>query len=226
MSFKPFNPQQPVRVTKQVLPHWRQAGTTYFVTSRLADSMPQNVLDQWRAKRDTWLHEHQATSLEDLAEEFRLDYQRLFTDRFHELLDAGYGDCVLSKPECAAILTGKLIEGHDTCFELGAWCVMPNHLHALVTPARGSVLGEIVQHWKGGSSFAINRLIGRRGALWLAEPFDHIVRSAEQWRRLSVYVAENPLKAGLRAGYVLGYGNEVGLTLAAMREKVANASAE
>ena len=34
------------------LPHWRQDGVTYFVTFRLADSLPQAKLDEWVRERD------------------------------------------------------------------------------------------------------------------------------------------------------------------------------
>jgi hypothetical protein len=33
------------------LPHWSQEDSTYFVTYRLIDSMPQEVLAQWRNER-------------------------------------------------------------------------------------------------------------------------------------------------------------------------------
>ncbi len=37
------------------LPHWRQDGTTYFVTFRLADSLPKTKLRQWTLERNEWL---------------------------------------------------------------------------------------------------------------------------------------------------------------------------
>jgi type I restriction enzyme R subunit len=37
------------------LPHWRQSGCTYFVTFRLADSLPQRVVDEIEYERDQWL---------------------------------------------------------------------------------------------------------------------------------------------------------------------------
>ena len=209
---KPLNPQEPIRITQRDLPHWRQDGTTYFVTSRLNDSVPQPIADEWRRKRDVWLHQHGATCHADLAAEWHLDYNRLFTDTFHQLLDAGHGECLLGRRDLAEMLVQRMIAGHGTCYALGAWVIMPNHFHAIVEPAEGSVLGEIVRHWKGGSAFAIHRALGRRGTLWQKEPFDHIVRSEAQLKRLSSYVAENPGKANLKDGFVLGIGADVGLS--------------
>ena len=70
-------------------------------------------------------------------------------------------------------------------------------------------LGEIVRHWKGGSAFEMNRALGRKGQVWQAEPFDHIVRSEARLEHFRRYIAENPAKAGLRSGYVVGRGAEV-----------------
>ena len=91
-------------------------------------------------------------------------------------------------------------------YHLDAWCIMPNHLHALIAPLGKVTLGEIVRHWKGGSAFEINRLLGRRGSLWMPEFFDHIVRSEAQLEHYRRYIADNPKKAGLTRGYVCGVG--------------------
>ena len=41
--------------TRHHLPHWEQDSTTCFVTFRLADSLPQEMLARLRAERDAWL---------------------------------------------------------------------------------------------------------------------------------------------------------------------------
>ena len=43
-GFRGLNPEQPVQIYYRHLPHWRQAGATYFVTFRLADALPQEKL--------------------------------------------------------------------------------------------------------------------------------------------------------------------------------------
>ena len=94
----------------------------------------------------------------------------------------------------------RLLAGHGTAYELDGWCIMPNHLHALVRPGEKVTLGEIVRHWKGGSAHDINRVLGRRGPLWQEEAFDHIVRSEAQLEHFRRYIAANPGKAHLREG--------------------------
>ena len=201
-----------VRVHRERLPHWRQWGATYFVTSRLADSVPASVALEWRQRRDEWLRAHglrTAAELDRLPERERQAYHREFTARFHTLLDAGYGECVLAQARCAELLVARLLAGHGKAYELDGWCIMPNHLHALVRPAERVTLGEIVRHWKGGSAHDINGALGRRGRVWQTEPFDHIVRSSEQLEHFRRYIAANPEKAYLREGYVVGVGAKV-----------------
>ena len=212
MPFQPFTPGDDLHVHQQNLPHWRQWGATYFVTSRLADSVPAAVAAEWRRRRDLWLQARGVRSAEDLGQltdEQRREYHREFTPGFHTLLDAGHGECLLAKTVCADSVIARLTAGHGTAYALDAWCIMPNHLHALVTPGKQVTLGEIVRHWKGGSAFEMNRALGRKGRVWQAEPFDHIVRSEAQLEHFRRYIAENPVKAGLRAGYVVGRGGEV-----------------
>src|SRR5438132_5294859 len=53
-----FDPEAPVEELFGNLPHWRQRGATYFVTFRLADSLPQGKLQQWVRERDAWFDAH------------------------------------------------------------------------------------------------------------------------------------------------------------------------
>jgi hypothetical protein len=50
-----FNPYKKIEITKAHLPHWRQEGVTYFITFRLADSLPKAKLEQWKTEREAWL---------------------------------------------------------------------------------------------------------------------------------------------------------------------------
>ena len=42
-----FDPHQPFDVTERKLPHWNQNNKFYFVTFRLADAMPTEVMHDW-----------------------------------------------------------------------------------------------------------------------------------------------------------------------------------
>jgi putative transposase len=91
---------------------------------------------------------------------------------------------------------------------MGDFVVMPNHVHLLAAFASAESLREQCDSWLHFTAFQINRAIGERGKFWHQEPFDHLVRSPEQYEYLREYIAENPIKARLRAGefYYRRYG--------------------
>ena len=55
----------------------------------------------------------------------------------------------------------------------------------------------IMQPLKGYTARKANRLLGRSGAFWQHESYDHVVRNASEWQRIITYVFNNPIKAGL-----------------------------
>ncbi len=212
MAFTPYNSDEPVRRHRLNLPHWRQWERTYFVTARLEDSVPRHLKDHWHEQRRTWLSQRgfpPDVDTDKLPDAERIEFHRTFTARFHELLDAGHGSCVLAGSGPAEILVSLLTAGHGVKYQLDAWVIMPNHFHALVEPAENITLGAITKIWKGSSARAINLLLGRAGKLWQAEAFDHIVRSEEQLEHFRRYIARNPEKAGLKSGFLKGIGDRI-----------------
>ena len=202
-----FRPHDELHIHRGNLPHWRQTNVTYFVTTRLADSMPQEKLREWQTKRDAWLAAHglkKPSDIHQLPEDQQHEFHATFTKDWHQWLDSGYGECLLPRPEVRDILIKRLLAESS----LDAWVIMPNHLHALVAPENQG-LGDVLQSWKGGSAFEINRLLGRSGPLWQKEPYDHIVRSEAQFQHYRRYIAENPIKAGLEPHeYAVGLGKQ------------------
>ena len=212
MAFTPYNRDESVHRHRLNLPHWRQWGRTYFITTRLADSVPVHVIDHWKEQRGLWLSQRgfaPDSAPNELPDDERHGFHREFTARFHELLDAGHGECILAQPDIASILSELLTAGHGRLYQLDGWVIMPNHFHALVEPMEKQTLGSILQGWKGASARRINQILGRAGSLWQAETFDHIVRSEAQFEHFRRYIAGNPAKAGLRQGFVLGRGKEI-----------------
>ena len=53
-GFQGLYPDMPVTIYHRHLPHWRQDGATYFVTFRLADSLPQSKLDELATLKKEW----------------------------------------------------------------------------------------------------------------------------------------------------------------------------
>ncbi len=62
-----FEDDSEITETRRNLPHWNQDGKLYFLTWRLADSLPQEMLDQLVADRDAWTRRHGDKPLGELA---------------------------------------------------------------------------------------------------------------------------------------------------------------
>ncbi len=58
-------------------------------------------------------------------------------------------------------------------------------------------IAEIMSAIKGASSHAINRALNRKGRVWQAESFDHVLRNDESLRQKAEYICQNPVRAGI-----------------------------
>ena len=79
---------------------------------------------------------------------------------------------------------------------------MPNHVHALFRPLEKSdghyhALQTILHSLKRHTARQANKVLGREGAFWQHESYDHVVRDQKEWERIVAYVINNPVKAGL-----------------------------
>ena len=173
---------------KGSLPHLRQEGVVYFVTFRLADSLPAEVMKRLRAKRDAWLASHPPP----LTEEQIQEYRRIWTARIEKLLDSGHGECVLRDPACRKPVEATLRHDDGKAYLLGRFAIMPNHVHALLQLLADSDLSNTLQAWKSISARQINTYLRRSGSLWQDESFDHIVRDDAAMNRLTKYIEDNP----------------------------------
>jgi REP element-mobilizing transposase RayT len=208
VPLRPLNHSKELTRFRGNLPHWRQKGVTYFVTFRLADSLPAGKITEWREQRTAWfsaLNLESDANINALPLPVQREYHQRFTASILRWLDTGFGSCRLRRRDAAQVVAEALWYFDGDRYALGAWVVMPNHVHVLVTPFGNVALGKIVQSWKSFTAKAINRLDGKSGAFWQSEFYDHVIRDEEQLRKLEDYIAQNPEKAHLRRQeYLLG----------------------
>src|SRR3990170_2339764 len=103
----------------------------------------------------------------------------------------------LFKGEVAEILTDQLVQCRNRgCFLLHEFCVMPNHLHVLLTPSGRTSLEKCVQMIKGGASHRIGK-VRRFHTLWQDGYHDWRCRNEKDFQSYAKYIRENPVKAGL-----------------------------
>jgi len=79
-----------------------------------------------------------------------------------------------------------------------AWVVVPDHVHWLIQLRKGT-LGACMQRFKSRSSRLIGRMSGSGTRLWQPSYFDDALRSEEWLRTQALYIAANPVRAGLSA---------------------------
>jgi REP element-mobilizing transposase RayT len=192
-GFRGLHPDLPITMYKRHLPHWRQAGATYFVTFRLADSIPQTQQQALKRWRQIWENSHP----EPRSESEWKELAQQITSRTEAWLDEGYGDCELRQPQIARLMQDSLLKFQDQRYFIACFVVMPNHVHVILKPNPNHELEVILKNMKGYVSRQTNQLLGRAGALWEEESFDRIIRDEEHLYRVLQYIGRNPAKAGL-----------------------------
>ncbi len=80
-------------------------------------------------------------------------------------------------------------------YHLFAHLIMPNHVHVLLEPYVD--LTRIVQWLKGRTTRVCNRILGRKGAFWHEEFYDHWIRCYDELAETARYIENNPVRAGL-----------------------------
>jgi REP element-mobilizing transposase RayT len=164
------------------LPHWDHPGMIQSVNFRLGDSLPLTVIEKWKA---------------ELALQSGNDHDVQLRHRIEEYLDAGHGECWLRRPDIARVVEGALFHFDGQRYRLLAWCIMPNHVHALIETREGFPLADVLHSWKSYTSHEANKLLQLSGAFWQREYLDRFVRNAEHYENVVAYIEENPVKAGL-----------------------------
>lgn len=207
--FRAFDPEVEVDVRERNLPHWFQVGAATFITFRTADSMPKDVILRWQRELEQWLATRNlpldlATStvgqsfsnhdqtLGKLSSQQWRESKRLSDRMFHRSLDECHGACLLKQPALATIVAKALLFYDGAKYDLDRFVVMPNHVHAIAQFRVGASLKTVSQSWMRYTARKINAATGGSGAFWQPEPFDHIIRSSEQFEYLQQYVFETP----------------------------------
>ena len=161
-----FDPEANLEIYRRRLPHWRQAGVTYFVIFRLIDSLPRQKLAALNDEKARWL----ALNPPPHNERQKDEYHSNFSGRVQTWLDAGNGKCVLAQPEIRRLVENALRFFNDQRYRLD----------------------QILHSWKSFSAKEINAITGSKGSIWHRESFDHIVRSPAQLARIEQYIRDNP----------------------------------
>ncbi len=175
--------------TRGRLPHWERQGAIYFVTFRLAGSLPKDVIETAKAGRGANGALDSPTSATG---------ERQAVREIEGCLDRGAGPAHFRDPRAARVVAEALKQFAGLRYELYAWCVMPNHVHVAFRPLGDWRLATIVHSWKSFTAKKLIRLLRLKPPFWQREYFDHVVRDGKEFARIVRYVAENPARGGLK----------------------------
>jgi hypothetical protein len=145
--------------TRGFLPHVKVEGAEYFVTFRLADSLPQEVLQQYEQERLAQIAEAKDIPKREREAEANREMRR----KIEKYLDKGVGQCYLRQPAVANIVASALPFFHNQRYLLGEWVIMPNHVHVMIRPLPNYLLGDILQSLKRFTSREVNKILHRTG---------------------------------------------------------------
>lgn len=158
------------------------AGVVQFVSFRLADAMPVELIQRWKS---------------ELCCSDNDEQKRVLQRRIERYVDLGYGECHLRNPVIAEMVENSLLFFDGDRYRLLCWVIMPNHVHVLFETFPNHPLDEVMHSWKSYTSHEANKFLCRKGIFWLREYFDRYVRDDVHLAACVRYIHENPVKAGL-----------------------------
>ena len=184
------------------LPHFFDTNKPVFITYRLKFSLPGSIIEELNKRKSQWHAEY--LELTETQKQTTLDAKdETFFCWFDELLDKNQEvPQILQRPELTDIIAESYHHFDNLRYQLLAFCIMPNHVHALIYPlvqSNGDIypIAHITYTWKKYTAMLINKATDQTGSLWQQESYDHLIRSEKELYQVLEYILENPVKAGL-----------------------------
>lgn len=189
------------------LPHFQPKGFTFFITFRLAGSLPVDIVERLTLEaRQIDASFSTLTKSLDGYRQMEQARQRVFEKWDIALQRANCGEPFLEDVRVASVVADSIKYHDEDWFDLVAYCIMPNHVHLVLAPRAKSPLAdyslaEIMHNIKRNSAKQANSILKRTGAFWQHENYDHVVRDETELKRIVQYVLNNPVQAGLVANW-------------------------
>lgn len=199
------------QIHRRTLPHWYKPSAAHFVTYRVADTLPPEALQKLRERKESLLRKPSDRNPAD----HRQHVHKLLFAAYEAYLDRVTQRDWLREPRIASMLRENLYFHHAEKYVLHAFCIMPNHVHVLLTPSpeetvavddanqvgetsdKTSPLSSIMHSLKSYTANQANRIMKRSGRFWQPESYDHWVRDDIEFERIVNYIRANPVVAGL-----------------------------
>ena len=173
----------------------------------------RGLTDQLRRAQSASNQDPDSAELQQWVERVEAHQREWFIKSEEILHRASYGPTWLKDESVASKVVENLHKLDGDAFRLDAFSVMSNHVHTVFKPllsiqdleeifdedlglffvTKHPGLAKIMQLLKGRTARECNLLLGRSGAFWEHESFDHIIRSGKFDKTIR-YVLNNPVK--------------------------------
>jgi REP-associated tyrosine transposase len=179
------------------LPHYQPTGATFFVTTRLAGSLPNHVVVLLKEEQEFLKGRIRDARSPRERQRVTAELAQRYFGKFDEYVDnCGSGPHWLGEKDIAEIVSEALHFRDGKEYQLLCFTIMPNHIHVVFSVQRNDIsLYRILQSLKRHTARAANKALGREGAFWHHESYDHVVRDGDDLERILQYVLLNPVKA-------------------------------
>ena len=162
------------------LPHIQIEGATYFVTFRLKNSLPIDILEK--------LSQEFERTKRLPSNKIEIEQRRWF-EKFDNYLDQTlYGENFLSDLPIATVMEEAIYYRDTKVYDLISFCLMPNHVHLICRPLESEKdkfysLTEILHSLKRYTARQSNLILKKSGAFRQDESYDHILRDEAELER-------------------------------------------
>jgi type I restriction enzyme R subunit len=193
-------------IRRRNLPHWDMPHAAFFVTGCVEGSVPaRGLLDLMNYRADLQRRPRPANKDE---QEWVVDQWKLTFARAERWLDQEPAVRHLEDTRLARVVVDAFYHFAGQRYDLLAFVVMPSHYHWVFQPREEWLLRrrkadkrtpreEVVHSVNLFTATQCNKLLGRKGAFWQHECYDHWIRDVDELERIMLYVEGNPLKARL-----------------------------
>jgi len=193
------------------LPHFQPAKATFFITFRLAGSLPKEVIVKLKSVYEHKLKRLNKTAPNNTLLERKYALTKSYWGIFDTILDTtDFGAHWLKDIEISKIVADKIHAFDKKRYHLIAYCIMTNHVHLLIDTdgfhfkidknslgkTSNYPLADTMRLLKGSTGRQCNIVLGRTGSFWQKESYDHCVRNTEELQKIIKYILHNPVKAG------------------------------
>ncbi len=186
---------------RRKLPHFQNLGALFFVTFNVKSALKISEKEKLRYKFEKRIAKLPSEQKYIYSEELDKEYRRYFGE-YDRALHKGSNHW-LKNEQCAEIVSNSLHFWDNKRIELYSYCIMSNHVHAVLRVFENDEKGnkiylqDIMESVKKYSANKCNKILNREGQFWQNETYDRIVRNRGELYRIISYILDNPVKAGL-----------------------------